>query len=103
MKDLSDRSLTAAQYRSSANLAARMRLHTLYSTNPYGWQRWVFDHLLTLGPAARLLCAHVSIVAPDRASITVTLAGFLHGRMSIRSPRLPAGRPPRGSGRPAGS
>jgi SAM-dependent methyltransferase len=33
------------QYRTSANLEARIRLHQLFSTNPYGWTRWVFDQL----------------------------------------------------------
>ena len=34
------------QYRDSSNLRARQGLHTRFSTNPYPWQRWVFDHLL---------------------------------------------------------
>ena len=33
---------------------ARINLHRLYSTNTYGWQRWVFDHL-DLPPDARVL------------------------------------------------
>lgn len=45
------------QYRTSANLDARIRLHQLFSTNPYRWTRWVLDqiiapeniHLLELG------------------------------------------------------
>lgn len=37
--------VVAAQYQTSANLDARMRLHRLYSTNQYGWLRWVFDQI----------------------------------------------------------
>lgn len=34
----------AKQYRTSVNLDARMALHARFSTNPYPWMRWVFDH-----------------------------------------------------------
>ena len=37
--------LRDAQYRDSSNLRARIALHQRFSTNKYGWQRWVFDHL----------------------------------------------------------
>ena len=32
------------QYRDAGKLNARIRLHTGFSTNDYGWFRWVFDH-----------------------------------------------------------
>jgi SAM-dependent methyltransferase len=35
----------AAQYATSANLAARIALHQQCSTNAYGLQRWIFDRL----------------------------------------------------------
>src|SRR5207253_1168470 len=35
----------AAQYATSANLAARIALHQRCSTNTYGLQRWIFDRL----------------------------------------------------------
>lgn len=31
------------QYKNADNLAARAQLHARFSTNKYGWQRWVFD------------------------------------------------------------
>ena len=34
-----------SQYRTDQNLKARIELHASFSTNPYPWQRWVFDHL----------------------------------------------------------
>jgi ubiquinone/menaquinone biosynthesis C-methylase UbiE len=37
--------LQTDQYRDASNLGARLRLHQQYSTNPYGWARWVFDQL----------------------------------------------------------
>lgn len=42
--------LRTSQYRTPGKLQARMSLHDRYSTNTYGWQRWVFDHLLTVVP-----------------------------------------------------
>jgi ubiquinone/menaquinone biosynthesis C-methylase UbiE len=37
--------LLKQQYRTDANLQARIALHQRFSTNSYPWQRWVFDHL----------------------------------------------------------
>ncbi len=37
------------QYRDDQNLNARIALHARFSTNPYGWQRWVFDILERAG------------------------------------------------------
>jgi ubiquinone/menaquinone biosynthesis C-methylase UbiE len=42
------------QYRDSCNLSARVQLHRCFSTNRYGWQRWVFDQI-ELPPDARVL------------------------------------------------
>lgn len=44
----------ALQYGTSANLGARIALHQRFSTNAYGWQRWVFDRL-QLAPGKRAL------------------------------------------------
>jgi len=49
------RYLAAEQYRDAANLDARRALHERFSTNPYGWLPWVFDHLQTLPPASVVL------------------------------------------------
>lgn len=37
--------LRHSQYKTSANLAARVNLHLRFSANRYGWMRWVFDQL----------------------------------------------------------
>jgi len=42
------------QYKNAENLDARIRLHLLYGTNKYSWQRWVFDHF-DLSRSARIL------------------------------------------------
>jgi ubiquinone/menaquinone biosynthesis C-methylase UbiE len=42
------------QYHNAQNLNARIRLHVGFSTNDYGWFRWVFDHF-NLPTKARIL------------------------------------------------
>lgn len=46
--------LNSSQYRTAANLRARMELHGRFSTNPADWFRWVYDHF-NLPPQARIL------------------------------------------------
>ena len=36
--------LLTHQYKNAQSLNARIQLHARFSTNKYGWQRWVFDH-----------------------------------------------------------
>lgn len=40
---MSDSLEVIEQYKTSANLAARIALHERFSTNTYPWMRWVFD------------------------------------------------------------
>ena len=47
--------LKTDQYRDSSNLDARVMLHQRFSTNPYGWCKWVFDALAQLTDNARIL------------------------------------------------
>jgi SAM-dependent methyltransferase len=42
------------QYKTPVNLNARINMHVHFSTNPYGWFRWVFDHY-TFPENARIL------------------------------------------------
>jgi len=42
------------QYRDSSRFDARVSLHARYSTNPYGWTRWIFDRV-DLRPGDRVL------------------------------------------------
>lgn len=41
--------LQGKQYSEAGNLNARIALHNRFSANPYGWFRWVFDHLESPG------------------------------------------------------
>ena len=43
------------QYKTSSNLDARIRLNIEFSTNPYGWFPWVFDHYHRILNPARIL------------------------------------------------
>src|SRR4030095_2432067 len=40
---VNDRRYVTAQYLTASNLHARIALHQRFSTNSYGWHRWVFD------------------------------------------------------------
>ncbi len=73
-------SLLNQQYRDSHNLEARIRLHQLFSTNPYGWYRWYLDHLdlpdscqiLELGCGPGSLWKDLSGDLPSGWSLTLT-------------------------------
>lgn len=43
MSKANDSSIVKTQYSSDKNLNARIELHKRFSTNKYGWQKWVFD------------------------------------------------------------
>lgn len=43
------------QYKDGKNLNARLTIHERFSTNPYGWFRWVFDSLTKLPASANIL------------------------------------------------
>ena len=53
--------LKTDQYKDSSNLDARVELHQRFSTNEYGWFKWVFDTLEKLPADAKILelgCGH---------------------------------------------
>ncbi len=47
--------LKTHQYHDARNLDARVEVHRRFSSNPYGWFRWVFDALLKLPGNAVML------------------------------------------------
>ena len=47
--------LKTDQYKDSSNLDARVEIHKRFSTNPYGWMKWVFDHIFALPVNAKIL------------------------------------------------
>jgi ubiquinone/menaquinone biosynthesis C-methylase UbiE len=55
MPKISDQEyLLTEQYQDESNLNARIQLHDRFSTNKYGWHRWVFDQL-SLSPEGYIL------------------------------------------------
>lgn len=42
------------QYKNSSNLRARINIHDEYSTNKYGWHKWLFDNM-EIPPNAKIL------------------------------------------------
>lgn len=46
--------LRGEQYHDSERLNVRISLHTRFSTNPYGWFKWMFDHF-EIEPHAQVL------------------------------------------------
>jgi ubiquinone/menaquinone biosynthesis C-methylase UbiE len=63
--------LISDQYKNASNLNARIELHRRYSTNGYGWMRWVFDHILA-GPGGRVLelgCGSASLWVDNLARV----------------------------------
>lgn len=51
---IADTNYVINQYRSASNLNARIRLHQEFSTNKYGWQRWLFEQF-KFTPNSRIL------------------------------------------------
>ena len=51
---IADPNFVNNQYRTASNLNARIRLHQEFSTNKYGWQRWLFDQFKFM-PQSRIL------------------------------------------------
>lgn len=50
MTQLDDSAYLKTQYKTADNLNARIQLHERFSTNPYPWADWLFDHwALTAG------------------------------------------------------
>lgn len=83
MSKLSDQEfLLSDQYKDASNLDARIQLHRRFSTNKYGWPRWVFDQF-NLPPVCRVLdlgCGPANLWAEnlDRipAGWDITLSDF---------------------------
>jgi len=94
------RYLAEEQYRDAANLDARRALHERFSTNPYGWLPWVFDHLQTLPPesvALELGCGPGSLWRENAARISpqwsVMLTDYSGGMVAEARSHL-SGNPP---------
>jgi ubiquinone/menaquinone biosynthesis C-methylase UbiE len=88
--------LLTDQYRDPSNLSARYALHDRFSTNRYGWHRWVFDELklsdrhrvLEVGCGAAFLWrANIDRLLP---AARVTLTDFSTGMVAEAVRHLPS-------------
>ena len=75
----------ASQYRNATNISARIRLHSLYSTNKTGWFPWLFS-LADIRPGMRILeigCGSGSFWTENREripdSVFITLSDISAG------------------------
>lgn len=80
--------LRTEQYADSHNLNARIALHARFSTNPYNWFRWVFDHFNELPAEAQILevgCGPCRLWVENRERIPegwrLTLSDFSAGML----------------------
>lgn len=72
--------LIKEQYKDPSHLNTRRNLHERYSTNKYGWYKWIFDYfnfpqkckLLEIGSGLGLLWLNNKIRIPDTWDITLT-------------------------------
>jgi ubiquinone/menaquinone biosynthesis C-methylase UbiE len=93
-----DRSrLLSEQYQNDSNLSARKNLHERFSTNKYGWHKWVFDQL-SVSAESRILelgCGPAWFWAEnlDRipGSWDIVLSDFSPGMISAARSRLADG------------
>ncbi len=76
------------QYKDSFNLDARVVIHQRFSTNPYGWFKWIFDTLMKLPENARILelaCGNGLLWKENASRIpagwTVTLSDLSSGML----------------------
>lgn len=82
------------QYQNASNLNARLQLHARFSTNHYGWHRWVFDQF-NLPTQARILelgcgSAQLWVENIDRVSKdwNITLSDFSPGMVDAAQQNL---------------
>jgi len=80
--------LLKEHYHNGEKLNTRIRLHADFSTNPYGWERWVFDHY-NIVSGARVLelgCGPGTIWLKNQSRIApdwdITLSDFSQGMVT---------------------
>jgi ubiquinone/menaquinone biosynthesis C-methylase UbiE len=88
MSKIADQNYLHEQYKNATNLNDRIQLHQRFSTNPYDFHMWVFDHL-KLAANSRVLelgCGPGSLWRPnlDRipAGWQITLSDFSAGMLA---------------------
>ena len=88
------------QYKDASNLNARIDLHVRFSTNKYGWHRWVFDQF-KFSPESRILelgCGPGRLWLENLHRIPdgwdITLSDFSPGMLQEAKRNLNSGRHP---------
>ncbi|HZU85942.1 MAG TPA: class I SAM-dependent methyltransferase [Anaerolineaceae bacterium] len=88
IQSLADPEYVNQQYRNASNLNARIRLHQAFSTNKYGWPRWLFDQF-KLKPKMRVLelgcgAGNLWLENLDRvpSAMEITLSDFSAGMLA---------------------
>ncbi len=88
LKSADQHYLKTDQYRDSSNLDARALLHQRFSTNSYGWFKWVFDAVMKLPENARVLelgCGNGLLWKENASRIpagwNITLSDFSSGML----------------------
>jgi ubiquinone/menaquinone biosynthesis C-methylase UbiE len=86
------------QYKDSSNLDIRIRLHEMYSTNPFDWHEWVFRQI-NFADNCRIIefgCGSAALWAKNKARLGegwhVTLTDFSDGMLEQAQSQL-AGLP----------
>lgn len=86
--------LLNSQYKDASNFKARVELHRRFSTNPYGFHHWVFDHF-QIGETGRVLelgCGPGFLWASNRGRIPagwqIVLTDFSPGMLQEARQRL---------------
>ena len=80
--------LITDQYRDASNLNARIEIHRRFSTNPYGWTRWLFDIIgAAAGPdVLELGCGPAGLWAQNLSRVPadwrITLTDFSPGMVA---------------------
>lgn len=94
MSKANDRDIVSMQYTSDKNLNARKALHAGYSTNKYGWEKWVFDQY-SFQSNDRVIefgCGNGSLWANNKdripKDVKVTLTDFSEGMLSATKDNL---------------
>lgn len=94
MSRANDREIVDFQYNSDKNLYARQALHRGYSTNKYGWEKWIFDQY-TFKAKDRIIefgCGNGSLWAYNKARIPkdlhITLIDLSQGMINKAKEKL---------------
>ncbi|WP_346917246.1 class I SAM-dependent methyltransferase [Clostridium sp.] len=94
MSRANDRDIVRLQYNSDKNLYARQALHRGFSTNKYGWEKWVFDQYM-FKPNDRIIefgCGNGSIWEKNKnkipKDIKVILTDLSEGMLRVTKNNL---------------